>query len=72
MRRLVAPWLALAVVGDAAIVVITPSDDSNCANEGYSDITSVSDCEAAIADANAAIGGSGYGSPSSVSSFGYP
>ncbi|KAH8054500.1 hypothetical protein JL722_8848 [Aureococcus anophagefferens] len=57
MRRLVAPWLALALVGvDAAIVVITPSDDSNCANEGYSDITSVSDCEAAIADANADMG----------------
>ncbi|KAH8046325.1 DNA binding protein [Aureococcus anophagefferens] len=67
MRRLVAPWLALALVGvDAAIVVITPSDDSNCANEGYSDITSVSDCEAAIADANADMGLSGYGSPSSV------
>ncbi|KAH8054852.1 hypothetical protein JL720_14374 [Aureococcus anophagefferens] len=57
----------LALVGvDAAIVVITPSDDSNCANEGYSDITSVSDCEAAIADANADMGLSGYGSPSSV------
>ena len=72
MRRLVAPWLALAVVGDAAIVVITPSDDSNCANEGYSDITSVSDCEAAIADANADMGLSGYGSPSSVSYSFYP
>ncbi|KAH8066226.1 DNA binding protein [Aureococcus anophagefferens] len=73
MRRLVAPWLALALVGvDAAIVVITPSDDSNCANEGYSDITSVSDCEAAIADANADMGLSGYGSPSSVSYSFYP
>ena len=73
MRRLVAPWLALALVGvDAAIVVITPAEDSNCANEGYSDITSVSDCEAAIADANVDMGLSGYGSPSSVSYSFYP
>jgi hypothetical protein len=68
MVRGLASLASLALVGvDAAIVVITPAEDSNCANEGYSDITSLSDCEAAIDEANLAIGASGSGSPSSVS-----